>query len=163
MLLHTQAKAQGKIKVDIFTNVNSFSCVCNEADFVYTEVDKNVAVLFPLVQFDCPKKMMERDLLELFNADNYPHAKLTIAEIETTKSDTEKVIKFKLTLKNISQYYKLTLSRVKHGSKTYLEGSQKVSLSDFKAVPPTKMMGLIKVEDEVLISFKIPEKELLPN
>lgn len=152
--------AQGKVSVLVTTNVNNFTCECGESDFIYKEtantLDKNLKILFPLVAFECPKKLMEKDLQELFESEHFPYAKLTVVTFDVT---AKKVV-IQLSLKDVTREYTLYLDKTKLSNKNYLKGVQTIRLKDYNVVPPTKMMGLVKVYDEVKISFLIPEEQM---
>ncbi|GLB51082.1 hypothetical protein NBRC110019_01210 [Neptunitalea chrysea] len=159
-------KAQGKISVKITTNVNSFSCDCKENDFIYANktistAKDNTTILFPLVSFNCPKKLMERDLQELFKSEVYPYAKLSILEKDINKNTGDTTIKFSLTLKDVTKTYEVLLANVKRGDKNYLSGDQMIQLTNFNVEPPTKMLGVIRVRNEVNIAFLIPQDQIL--
>lgn len=152
---------QGKVKVEVSTNVKNFTCECGEGDFVYEDTvvssAKKIKLLLPVVAFDCPKRLMEKDLQELFDASKFPYVKLTVLEFNAE----QKVLTLELAIKQEVKVYKVVLENKTMGNKSYLSGNQQISLLDFNVEPPKKMMGLVKVDDEVTINFLIPEKELL--
>lgn len=161
LLFTSRVLAQGNISVLVTTNVNDFTCECKETDFKYTETYttsvKKVKILFPLVAFNCPKKLMEKDLQKLFESEKFPYAKLTVVSFDSSEGQ----IILQLSLKDKTKEYKLQLAKTEINKRSYLKGSQTIKLKDYNVVPPTKMMGLVKVSDEVTVSFMIPEEELL--
>ncbi len=167
LLIGVKTSAQANVQVTVVTNVATFDCECSGENFVYKDTflmaDKKSVVLFPIVDFDCPKKLMEKDLQELFEARNFPYAKLTVNKVFTNASTTQSSIKFTLTLKDVSNQYTVPLQEKYINGENYIKGNQPILLTDFGIEPPTKMLGMVKVADEVMISFTIPEKAILSN
>lgn len=167
LLLAGKSLAQANVQVKVVTNVATFECECGGDSFVYKDTfmmaDKKSVVLFPIVDFDCPKKLMEKDLQELFESDNFPYAKLTINDVFTSNTRAKSYIKFTLTLKDVSNQYTLPLTREFMNGENFIKGNQPILLTSFGIEPPTKMLGMVKVADEVLVSFTIPEKAILTN
>ncbi|MEL4307925.1 hypothetical protein [Joostella sp. CR20] len=154
--------AQGKVEIQVYTNVNKFSCTCEEASFVSEVNDASERVLkLPVSALKCPSKAMERDLRELFEADKYPYISLYLDEnnsayVASNKDDVKTLIK----VKQKQNRYDFQISEHEEDGETYLKGKEKVSLLDFDIEPPTKALGMIKVKDSVLISFLIPAEKL---
>lgn len=157
--------AQGKLDILVSTNVNKLTCYCNESDFIYHKtVDspyKKSVIEFPIDAFHCQKRLMERDLQKLFEANLYPTIKLTINNIVLEEEKAKANVSIKI--KDISKTYDLVLNETKTGEKPYLKGTKKICLTDFKIEPPTKALGLVKVKNEVAITFCIPAQYLLRN
>lgn len=167
LLLAGKSLAQANVQVKVVTNVATFECECAGDNFVYKGTSllssKASVVLFPIVDFDCPKKLMEKDLQELFESDNFPYAKLTVDKVFTSSTKLQSYVKFTLTLKDVSNDYTIPLQEKYINGQNYIKGKQPILLTDFGIEPPTKMLGMVKVADEVLVSFTIPEKAILTN
>ncbi|SFU50478.1 YceI-like domain-containing protein [Pustulibacterium marinum] len=166
-LMQFQTWAQANVSVTVKTNVNSFECECSGNDFVYKDTflaaQKKSMILFPMKKFDCPKKLMEKDLQELFEADEFPYAKLQILELSKSSQVAHQSIKFSLTLKNKTQIYTIPLLEEVVNNQLYIKGDKIIKLDDFGIKAPSKMLGMVKVDNQVAISFTIPEKQLLSN
>ena len=86
-LVMAQAYAQsGTVRIEVRTNVNKFTCSCDEESFVCKEFDANQKVLkLPVASFSCPKRMIEKDLVELFEAEKYPYISIEILDYKNFK------------------------------------------------------------------------------
>ncbi len=114
-------------------------------------------VIVPVKEFTGSNQHMRKDFLELLKASEYPVIQIDI-EPKTEKKLSENVEK-----RDINAT--ITLAGQKHeyvvpckiseceSSEIMIKGSLKVNLTDFNIKPPKKVLGTIKVNDEVFITF----------
>lgn len=151
---------QGEISIEVRTNINRFSCECNAWNFVlHKNADGKNVIEFPLDAFDCPKRKIEKDLLALFEAKDYPFIKLVVEDVK--KKDSTIKVGISLVIREEKQVYTLNLTEEEIEGHTYLTGKQRILLSDFELEAPVKMLGLVKVKDEFTITFCMPEHAVL--
>ena len=88
-LVMAQAYAQsGTVRIEVRTNVNKFTCSCDEESFVCKEFDANQKVLkLPVASFSCPKRMIEKDLVELFEAEKSVKAAIVMEKLNCTLNE----------------------------------------------------------------------------
>ena len=147
----------GTVRIEVRTNVNKFTCSCDEESFVCREFDANQKVLkLPLASFSCPKRMIEKDLVELFEAEKYPHISIEIIDYVESNSIISAAIK--ITIKEVEKVYQLQLGETYDSEGFYFTGSQELNLTDYHIEPPVKALGLVKVKPVVDIEFRIPEE-----
>ncbi|MFI2744062.1 YceI family protein [Zhouia sp. PK063] len=157
--------AQGKLDILVSTNVNKLSCYCNESDFIlHQDQSHKTEIEFPLKAFRCQKKIMEKDLQKLFESKIYPTIKLTVNEVV----DDGKEVKANVTIqiKEIKKQYNLLLEKQKENKEEhdyYFVGIQNICLTDFNIDPPVKALGLVKVKDQIKITFCIPTSYILSS
>jgi len=153
-----KVKAQsGLVEIKVETNVNQFTCLCKEVSFECKEFGDNDKVLqLPLTSFSCPKRMIEKDLVELFEAEKYPHISIEILHYSDNQESISAEIKIKI--KETEKVYQLPLSKTYHQGVDYFTGNQTLDLTDYHIEPPVKALGLVKVKPVVAINFKIPEE-----
>ena len=157
-LVMAQAYAQsGTVRIEVRTNVNKFTCSCDEDSFVCKEFDANQKVLkLPVASFSCPKRMIEKDLVELFEAEKYPYISIEILDYKEYHGSISAEIK--ITIKKLSKVYELQLGETYDSEGFYITGSQLLDLTDYHIEPPVKALGLVKVKPVVAIEFRIPEE-----
>lgn len=150
--------AQGNIEIKISTNINSMSCACEEADFISGSGDtgnqKHFAV--PIKSLDCSKRMVEKDLQKLFNSAVYPNINMIIKPIAS--SDTTMSMDVSIQIMEVTNSYLMHFNKVQKNGLCYLEGMQELSLSQFQIEPPTKALGMVRVNDTIHIKFSIPSQ-----
>lgn len=147
----------GVVAIEVKTNVNSFTCSCDETSFVcqdFTAVQK--VLKLPVENFDCPKRMIEKDLVELFEAEKYPYISIEILDYKEYHGSISAEIK--ITIKKVSKVYELQLGETYDSEGFYITGSQLLDLTDYHIEPPVKALGLVKVKPVVAIEFRIPEE-----
>lgn len=146
--------AQNEIAVEVKTNINSFECLINHTALKIKTSENKTIITIPVAAFKCPKKMIEKDLQSIFEVTNYPNITLNIHTYNLKKQ----LISTEIQIKSIKKNYFIDVNQMK----SKLIGEQIISLTDFGITPPTKMMGTVKVKDQVKISFKF-NKEILKN
>lgn len=147
----------GQVNIEVKTNVNSFTCFCDEASFVCQEFAATQKVLkLPVTAFHCPKRMIEKDLVELFEAEKYPYISIEILNYKENHGSITAEIE--ITIKKKARVYYLKLGETYDSEGFYITGSQSLDLTDYEIEPPVKALGLLKVKPVVNIEFRIPEE-----
>lgn len=150
----------GLVKIKIYTNVNEFSCWCNESSFTWVDVMKAQKILkLPLCSFSCTKHTIKKDLMKLFEAEKHPYISIEIVDYEKT-NDTI-FTNVKITIKEKAKMYRLQLEKTQDGVSKYLQGNQQLNLNHYHIAPPVKALGIVKVKPKVDIKFIIPQNFIL--
>lgn len=142
-------KAQNEITVTVKTNVNSFNCTISHASLRSSTNNSKTTISIPVASFKCPKRMIEKDLQEIFEAEKFPNITLSVDSL----NKKNKILKTHIKIKNIQKNYNVKITQ----NLNSIHGNQIISLNDFGIEPPTKMMGTVKVKDDVKIHFKLNE------
>ena len=145
------------------TNVNDFHLEYRENEFcnVLGKLESGsstIQIEIPADQVEADSQVMLNDFLKLINADQYPNITIGIDrnEIEffAVPESGEKLIS--LSMNGISkQFYCSTLSESCFGNQWCLTGQLQIRLTDFNIEPPHKFLGLVKVQNEIFINFRI--------
>lgn len=142
-------KAQNEITVTVKTNVNSFNCTINNAWLTSNTNNSKTTIVIPVKSFRCPKRMIEKDIQEIFEAEKFPNITLSV----DSPNKNNNSVKTQITIKNIQKNYNVKMTQ----NHSTIHGNLTISLNDFGIDPPTKMMGTVKVKDDVKIYFKLNE------
>lgn len=146
------------------SNVNrfSFSFLSSpddaESNFKYHSWENGTEILIPLKEFQASNPHMYNDFLEEVRENEYPYISILFPRLEpdklgtVTKGSGQKVL---ITLAGVARQYTVECSLVNCGDHLSLRGSEKIRLTDFKISPPEKLSGLIKVKNEITVSFGI--------
>ncbi len=174
---HAITIGSSEFEINGRTNVSSFQCSLKED---YTEKTLLVeSVLwsntqlsfggmefsYPVTNFECALRPMTKELHETLNASEYPELLLEVRDITVTDGNSE------IQNLQVGAHVTITLAGVKKdilisdgfvinesGDSLVLGGSKELLLSDFNLEPPTKMLGLVRVMDQLLVSFRIAMK-----
>lgn len=114
-------------------------------------------VIVPVNEFTGSNQHMRKDFLELLKASEYPVIQIEIEpkNAENNSANAEiKAVNATITLAgNTHQYIVPCKITSCESSEIIIKGSLKVNLTDFNIKPPKKVLGTIKVNDAVFITF----------
>ena len=117
----------------------------------------------PVVNFDCHNLMMSKDLQKTLKAKDFPYLEIHFLSLsrypnEELKNDKIKgvlIIKLAGVSKKIEIEY---LSKKIEVNKLTLIGKKRITFSDFNIIPPRKIGGMIKTNNELDIEFVLNVK-----
>lgn len=153
------------------TNINKFSCEIPAYDHTDTlTVSKNGkgvmlsgSIALSIQSFDCHNKMMTRDLRKTLKENQYPKLNiqfLTLNELPELSANPQNInglvnIELAGTTKRFQINYQISAD----GAKViHLLGSKEINFSDFNLVPPRKLGGMIKTNDQLTVTFHLKIK-----
>ncbi len=144
------------------SNINRFEFVNYDPEVEDTinkaqkqETYSNIQI--PVKKFSGPNHRMLNDFFKMIKASEYPYIKIDIEPRE--KADFDEVTgltNFKTRVSiagNTHTFIVPCQINFCEDSQMVLEGDLEVELSDFEIEPPTKLLGAVKVNDEVFITF----------
>lgn len=162
-------KSDSTLLVHGKTNVNSFSCGIpgfTKKNYLSYSVVENGKVNFhqtceiviDVTGFKCHNPLMTKDLLKTIKAEENPVMKIKFLSmsIPLSLASNKAPISSKalISLAGETSTYKIDLypSDVCPGTMT-LKGSKQICFADFGMVAPTKMGGMVKVNDYLDVDF----------
>lgn len=104
------------------------------------------------------ESLMDSRAYNTLNADKYTTITFNLTSGEVVKQGNGYVIKANgnLTISGVSRPVTLVANGVLNGDKTItVSGAQKIKMSDYKVKPPSFMMGMLKVADEVTVQYNL--------
>lgn len=163
-----EAKCQNFISITGGTNLNEFelqqevpeSLVCGIGDskwIPYPEKELYV-ISIPVRNFSATNKMVYKDFLKLVNVSTYPDIKIFMDDEQFNNLYSGRnfyTAKIGVIVSGVTRYYRIpcAISPCVDGRIT-VSGSQGLMLTDFKLEPPEKTLGLIKVQNQLIINFE---------
>ncbi|PKP34765.1 MAG: hypothetical protein CVU00_05320 [Bacteroidetes bacterium HGW-Bacteroidetes-17] len=159
------------VQIEGRTNLNKFILFYDNPSQIPNFLNKSTLINSPasgmeVVEFIIPIKDIQgknenilRDFRTMMNSKEYPNVIVEIDKIDFLSiidSRFQQKLYMKLTFAGISNSI-ITEYMIHENSdgKIKLQGLTKVKLSDFKLTPPKKILGLIKVQDVIFITFDI--------
>lgn len=157
------------LQINGTTNVNTFQCgsdyesgsdMIRERWDPYSEKWEIYGSVFIEVEtFDCRNRIMNNDFRSTLKHNEYPEIKiefLNLKEVQEQKNTRKAQGYVKITLAGKSREYFLS-SELEFLDDHYsiLRGEQTFRFSDFGLEPPQKGFGLVKVNDEIQVSFDL--------
>lgn len=151
------------------TNINKFVLTYNNPKPIADLFDKSKLIKSPekgVVEFRIPIKDIQgksesllSDFRSMMNSEEYPDVLVEINQkdfLSIIGNRFQQSLFVKLTFAGISKSIitEYTITENSKG-KIDLKGIAQVKLSDFNLTPPKKLLGLIKVQDVIFITFDI--------
>jgi hypothetical protein len=159
------------LAIDGSTNVNSFQCgissyigtdtlILQEGKASQKPIFLRGRVALKASYFDCGMNVMTKDFNQTIKAKQYPHIVIDFKSFERAPDYTRGVEKFKGTM-NISlggttkQFVVDCTIKPQSSGLIHLSGFRTFLFSDFNLQPPEKMMGLIRIQEELTVRFNL--------
>ncbi|WP_264565456.1 hypothetical protein [Flavobacterium sp. N3904] len=147
-----------EIEIQGTSTVGKYNCsnAFNKRDtiFINSSVQNNLKAEIAMNNFDCGNRIMNKDLKTTIMVDKFPKSYVTISNIKPFATNYKCNLNFLITNKNV-KYKDFVLKN----SKESLEGTIGLKFSELELVPPTKMGGLIKVKDDIIVNFILYKKK----
>lgn len=164
-----------RLRLEGATNINQFSCDCQEnfPKGTYNVLEdahpfllrlEKTALKLSIQKLDCGRKAINKDLQKALQADVHPHIKIEILSVrlpELERTNPTEVwvdvpVQTRITIAGVSRPLHLSVRAKATDENTYqLESQTKVAMTDFGIDPPKPMLGMIKVRDEIEIYFDL--------
>jgi len=124
--------------------------------------DRVESIYVPVDKFSTSNKMMLKDFLKLVKADECPFIKIEV-QLKSFENQGDTItgdsLASKISLAGNTQEYFIPCKYIYcDSSKVLIEGILKIRLTDFGLEPPKKVLGAIKVNDEVFITFGFTQR-----
>lgn len=153
------------------TNVNGFTCRYNvqglemPIQMIYNEkVEqiqfKNAKLKLANDCFDCGGKAINKDFRELLKTEKHPQVELRLLHVDPPKADGQEIgVGMEIIIAGVARKYETSLNCVQAGD-ICVNGTLGLRLSDFGLEPPRKVLGMIKVDNEIQVQLTLKLKEI---
>ncbi len=103
-------------------------------------------------------KSMSRKTRQSLKVHKYPNIEflsVSLKEITSKKGEFTTTITGNATIAGITKKISIPISGVYKGNKMDIKGSASLNMDDFQIKPPTAMLGIIKAEKDVTVTFNL--------
>lgn len=122
----------------------------------------DVQLKLKVTNFDCGNNVMNNDLQDLLKKDTYPHVIIELLRIYPTENPTNSNLfgyaQLSFHMAGAEQIYKVPIKLKEIGDQNYFIGSHIFDITDFDITPPTKFLGMVKVDNEISVEFGLDIK-----
>jgi hypothetical protein len=148
------------------SNVNKFQC-----HYDISQLNDSIGVKYSLngeylrftraklklenLNFDCGHKAINKDFNRLLNSSVFPNIIIDLISAEVRVKDSELETTLDITISNITKSYTLPVQISKRKTDFLVCGKLPIDINDFNLEPPKKMLGIIKVSNEIEIDFSL--------
>lgn len=159
------------IQVSGYSNVKNFSCrmlsgtIDDTLSFLIVPESQIITfrqqqLQIPLQQFDCGNRIIQHDFYTTLQGDIFPFIKLQFIDLRLSDAPAwwrEPVSgNIAITIGGITQRYGLQYHMAVYGDNLIeLTGEQPLALSSFNLKPPSRLAGLVRIDNEVTVSFRL--------
>jgi hypothetical protein len=150
------------------TNVNKYDCAIagyKGSDTLLLTAERGKGAYFKkglarldASAFECNMKVITKDMAETIQSDKHPYIEINFLSFERVPKyeATEEKFKGNLTIKlaDVAVPCEVRCSIVKdEKGLIHLRGRHNFKFSDFRLEAPSKMMGMVKVEEKITVNF----------
>jgi hypothetical protein len=163
-----EVSGSSKVIVEGASNVNEFQCAT--ANYRGTDLLRKSSlpgissyrlsgkIEMEVRSFDCENRMMTRDLRETLKAEEYPKITIELLSLIIPENPVngQKVSgKADITLAGNSRTFDITWTLILDRDFMRLKGTQDFKFTQFNLNPPSKMMGMVQVKNDIVVDFDL--------
>lgn len=171
--VHSVNVTSSKFTIDGRTNVSGFTCELYQPSYPdsilvnTTWANKTLSfdhlnLKYPVEKFNCQLELMNQDLQNLLKRKQHPYVHLQINSIHI-KDQTQGIEQLyvdahiTLTIAGVTQSLKITEGMVVNHSESDLtfSGTTSLDMRGFDIEPPTRLLGMVKVDKMLKVSFEV--------
>ena len=155
------ASYEGQFRIQGSTNVGGFMLTVpiNTTQFQYSDHGKVISleIKIPIVDFNADIPLMVRDFRAMMEYRKYPEMALRFSLIpdEIHPGTLNKVVEIELRNRKLLYTIQLVATQYDYPDSWLLYGVQEIRLSELGITPPTRMLGLVRVNDKLSITFAL--------
>lgn len=159
--------------IDGKSNVAAFTCQTVEypiSDTLLTNADAGTGkplsffgnLNIKVKWFNCNQSLMTREMYQTLKEKERPYMKIKLLEVESFSGNARKVkSKVEVELAGTAKQFDILLDVEMADSKSLnFIGEKNMKFSDFNLKPPSKLAGMVRVDENILVKFKIKLKEV---
>ncbi|MBB6461453.1 hypothetical protein [Flammeovirga kamogawensis] len=154
--------------IDGKTNINSFNCIYKETIQSELKLTQNIfkesspvqhtGLDFAVACFDCGIALMNKEFSDLLYEKQYPKISMKLLSMFIYQDSESKVIKGEgkasMIIAGAERIEKITyVVTHKEGKNFQIKGSKVINILDYNITPPKKMMGMVKVDQSIVVNF----------
>ncbi len=113
-------------------------------------------LLIPVRNFRPSNPKMYDDFLSMLKADEFPFIEIVLHRSDFSiekASSSHTPQRISVTIAGVTRDYDVSCSLIYCYDSIILKGRQTIKLTDFELQPPVKLSGLVRVHDEINVSF----------
>lgn len=162
---------ESEVVISGTTNVNQFTCTYNlqelELPIRLVYDDKKEQIQFKNARlklandcFDCGGKNINKDFRALLKSEQYPVVELRLLHVDPPSNGQQHIgVGMEIKIAGVSRVYETQLE-CELESNICVKGTLPLKLTDFGLEPPKKVLGMIKVDDDIKVNISLQLNEV---
>ncbi|CDF78853.1 conserved hypothetical protein containing YceI-like lipid/polyisoprenoid-binding domain [Formosa agariphila KMM 3901] len=165
---HTEIiiKPSSKLTIHGVTNITNFACEFNtvtlkdKISISYKGTNKhavfeNAILVLDNKEFDCGRKIINKDFNGLLKTEDYPQIAIHLKEITRSETQPQKTVAHvDFVIAGVTKPYQIPI-KISRDHSLKINGRIRLNIRDFGLENPKKVLGLIKIEDVVTVNFNL--------
>ncbi len=162
-------ESSSSLNIEGSSNINDFRCDITEYlkndTLHYNMEDRsnrlnftNSCVSLDIKRFDCHQKYITNDLRKTLKADQHPILKIQFLSMDNfvAEADNYKVNgTLDIVLAGVVKRINVQFLVKKEAGRMQLIGEKQLKFADFGLVPPRKLAGLIRINEDIKVNFQL--------
>lgn len=156
-----------KLSIAGSSNINSFICDITEyvnPDTLHYEKDlkakrllfRNSSLSVDVKRFDCHQNYITGDFRKMLKADKYPAIRISFISLDEPQESGNVRGQVEIELAGQKKIMEIMYRCTYFGNnQVHLEGTKAMKFSDFNLEAPRKLAGLIRINEEINVSFQL--------
>ena len=115
-------------------------------------------ILVQVDGFDCNNSLLEKDLGKTLNKEDFPNIEARLIDFRPYQDPNLRALamcKIAVTVRGVERVYDFPFGYAYGDDVFILDGTLHLRMTSFGITPPSKMMGLVKVDDRLAIRFHL--------
>lgn len=142
------------------SEVTKVECKCSMSIISQNQIEiSDMLVKIPVTSIKSTKgKIMDEKTYEAFNSDKHPYIQYKLGNAKTNGKGSDFMITAtgELTMAGTTRTIEITAkAKMLPNGDLQINASKKLNMRDYNMVPPTALMGTIKVGEEITVVFDI--------
>ncbi|MDG1572751.1 hypothetical protein OZ410_10525 [Robiginitalea sp. M366] len=164
--IRVQVLPESRVVIHGTSNLTGFSCsympekIATALPVRYSETESRYVFEHARLKlrndcFDCGGRMINRDFREMLLTEDYPHVQLDLRYVDADAAGSGQVrAGIGVTLAGKTRTYDIIL-KCDQTDQWCISGELPMKLSDFGLEPPRKVLGMIRVDDQIRVNLNI--------
>ncbi|MBT8324061.1 MAG: YceI family protein [Winogradskyella sp.] len=158
--------SNSSLRINCKTNINKFYCdfdinkVSDSLEISYStngsKLDfSKASLILPNLFFNCGGRQINKDFHALLKTEEFPEIQLTLINLSFLEKDAcNAIVTVDIEICDIIKTYKIPVT-INTDNSINVAGKLPIDILDFSLEPPTKVLGMIKVSNEIEIEFHL--------
>jgi len=174
-LMYVRIENESRLSISGFSNVTSFACECRQKfspttlrmrrnDGARSAYFDDVSLKIQTKKLDCKHRIMNRDMYKTLQAEQHPYISIQLKTVDnlptsplsSTDGWTNLTASVNMTIAGETRAKTLRIAaKALGGDRFRFRSTKKIDMTDFSIKPPTAMLGLIKVDETIIIKMDL--------
>lgn len=112
-------------------------------------------MIIPIYNFNCGNNLITKDFRTTVKAEKHPYLNIAFVALDQKAEGLRGKGILDITLAGVTKRVMVKFTETKKGDFISLTGNHTVCFADFELHAPQRMLGMVKVQDDLRVEFKL--------